>query len=312
MNSNGTQANDVNETRRELSETLKILEIKEHIIESLRQQQTRTLGLLEQFVPETMSLVSEHYTLLKSLKDKNKEYESMENFYNEIWWNTMEKLEEKKHLIEQIQNEQIRTLECLKQNEQDMELIKDKNNEVLKSLKDTNREFESWKEESLDSWLHMMEERDILEAQVKELKKELEMIKKKQVRKTKDKSVQTQVLLQKIVSVTPCNFQIKNSDETNNDDDDDDPFSIKEDVGEGHQEREELGVGTKMYNLTNNLLVLLVLVLLLKPIFFFFFPTNHHNETIEIIDPEIDFGKDQIFYKECLQLAYSCLRRKNR
>ena len=120
MNSNGTQANDVNETRRELSETLKILEIKEHIIESLRQQQTRTLGLLEQFVPETMSLVSEHYTLLKSLKDKNKEYESMENFYNEIWWNTMEKLEEKEHLIEQIQNEQIRTLECLEQNEQDM------------------------------------------------------------------------------------------------------------------------------------------------------------------------------------------------
>jgi hypothetical protein len=177
-------------------------------------------------------------------------------------------------------------------------------NKVLESLEESNRECEALKMEFLDSWLHLMEEKDILEVQFKRLKIELEMIKNNQDRKTKDESTQTQALLQKIVSVPPCScFKIKNSEKN--------LVIIKKEMKEEHQERDELEDKKSIMYYVSIMLFLFLLVILLRQMFFFFFPTNHHKETIEMIDSEIDFGKDQIIYEKCLQVAYSCLRRKN-
>jgi len=184
-------------------------------------------------------------------------------------------------------------------------------NKVLESLEESNRECEALKMEFLDSWLHLMEEKDILKQEkdileivVKRLKIELEMIKNNQDRKTKDESTQTQALLQKIVSVPPCScFKIKNSEKN--------LVIIKKEMKEEHQERDELEDKKSIMYYVSIMLFLFLLVILLRQMFFFFFPTNHHKETIEMIDSEIDFGKDQIIYEKCLQVAYSCLRRKN-
>ena len=221
---------------------------EKNILETQNKELKKKMKMI--YVEGTQSLLVDLFVIKGKLTQANDQINELSK--------SLKILEEKEHIIEFLKKEQTGypqtgTLEYLEQNAQDLKLIKDENYEVLKSLEDKDRECESLKNQYLHFLLHLINERDILGAQVKELKKELEIIKKKQVRTTKDKYVQTQVLIQKIVSVPPCNFQIKISDEK--------PF--REEMGKGQQKGEKLERKETM--------MLSDMVLLCIPLFVFLF-----------------------------------------